>query len=197
MMRLVLVAVAVTACSPSLSPQPIDGRKTVAANSLYFWRVTSSTLEWGACSEASDFRKSVSALPFGPNSYVIYKTDAMSTVARTQACTALDPMTCQDSASNVVFKIAGTDLVFSRDVFKEPLRVRDRNGVERDSACQMTQLETWTLHDQGLKFEMEVTNALGLEESEPPSGECDQIERSVDGGIRGCIISFKLAGDLR
>lgn len=200
---LAALLVAFSACTNTLSPAPVKGRTTLPPDSTYFWKVNTSTLEWGACSDAMDFRDSVSALPVGMNSFLIYKTDAMAQKARSQSCKTLDPTTCTDSSTGVVFDIAGTELVFTRDVVKDPLKVRDVTGMERDSKCQLTQLETWTMRDQGATFELEVTNALGLEESTPPSGECDQIENSLIsrsanmGGIRGCIITFKLTGDLK
>lgn len=190
-------------CSPTVSPQPVQGRTKLEPNAVYFWKVTSSSVEWGACADAEDFRNSVAPLPFGPNSFLIYKTDAMAQKAKAQSCSALDPATCMDSTSGLVFDVAGTELVFTRPVLKEPLRVRDANGVERDSPCQLTQLETWTVRDQGQKFELEVTNALGLEDATPPSGECELIEanlisRSANmAGVRGCIITFKMGGELR
>lgn len=190
-------------CSPTVSPQPVQGRTKLETNAVYFWKVTSSTVEWGACADAEDFRKTVKPLPFGQNSFLIYRTDAMATKAKAQTCTALDPATCTDSTSGLVFDVAGTELVFTRPVLKEPLRVRDANDVERDSPCQLTQLETWTVRDQGQKFELEVTNALGLEDSTPPSGECELIENNLISrstnmaGVRGCVITFKMGGELR
>lgn len=199
----ILASVLAVGCSPTVSPQPVQGRTTLQPNSVYFWKVMSSTVEWGACADAEDFRKSVTPLPFGMNSFLIYKTDANAKQAKAQSCTSLDPSTCSDSTSGLVFDVAGTELVFTRPVLKEALRVRDSSGVERDSPCQLTQLETWTMRDQGQKFELEVTNALGLEDATPPSGECDLIENNLISrsanmaGVRGCIITFKMGGELR
>lgn len=190
-------------CQGTVSPQPVQGRTTVEKNATYFWKVASSSLEWGACSDAPDFRRSVSALPVGMNSFLIYKTDEAGTKAKTQACTSLDVATCSDSSSGIVFDVAGTELNYTRPILKEPLRVRDGNGVERDSACLITQLESWTMRDQGRTFELEVTNVLGLEDTAMPASECDQIETSLIArspnmaGVRGCIITFKLGGELR
>lgn len=198
-----LALLALTACTNTLSPAPVKGRTTLQPDSIYFWKVNTSTLEWGACSDATDFRDSVSALPIGMNSFLIYKTSGDAKTARTQSCKSLDPTTCTDSSTGVTFGVAGTELTFTRDPIKEALRVRDITGMERDSKCQLSQLETWTMFDNGTTFALEVTNALGLEETTPPSGECDQIETSLIGrspnmgGIRGCIITFKLAGDLK
>lgn len=205
LLRVMAIVVVATGCPGTVSPQPVQGRTTVEKNSIYFWKVASSTLEWGACSDAEDFRASVSALPVGMNSFLIYKTDADAKIAKAQTCTSLDPATCSDSSSGIVFNVAGTELTFVRDPpSKEALRVRDTTGMERDSTCSLTQLETWTMRDNGPKFDLEVTNSLGLVSDTPDGGaECDLIENSLISrspnmaGVRGCIITFKLAGDLR
>ncbi|MBL8940716.1 MAG: hypothetical protein JNM69_39590 [Archangium sp.] len=198
-----IVAGLVVACSPTVSPQPVKGRTTVAPNATYFWKVASSTVEWGTCADAADFRANVAPLPFSMNSFLIYKTDAEAKTAIAQSCTSLDPNTCMNSSSNVVFTVAGTELTFPRAETEDVLRVRDPNGVERDSTCKLTQLETWTMRDQGEKFELEVTNALGLKETGTMADECKLIEDNLIArspnmaGVRGCILTFKLTGDLR
>ena len=107
------------------------------------------------------------------------------------------------SSSNVIFDVAGTELTFTRAETEEALRVRDTNGVERDSTCKLTQLETWTMRDQGQKFELEVTNTLGLKETDMMANECKLIEDNLIArspnmaGVRGCVLTFKLTGDLR
>ncbi len=202
---LVMAIVAVVSgCPGTVSPPPAQGRTTVEKDSIYFWKVASSTLEWGTCSDAEDFRASVSALPVGMNSFLIYKTNDAGTLATAQTCTSLDPRTCSDSSSGIVFQVALTELTFVRNELKEPLRVRDTTGMERDSTCSLTQLETWTMRDNGPKFELDVTNSLGLVSDTADGGaECDLIENSLISrspnmaGVRGCIINFKLAGDLR
>jgi len=202
---LVMAIVAlISGCPGTVSPQPAQGRTTVEKDSIYFWKVASSTLEWGTCSDAEDFRASVSALPVGMNSFLIYKTNDAGTLATAQTCTSLDPKTCSDSSSGIVFQVALTELTFVRNELKEPLRVRDTTGMERDSTCSLTQLETWTMRDNGPTFTLDVTNSLGLVSDTPDGGaECDLIENSLISrspnmaGVRGCIISFKLAGELR
>lgn len=198
-----IVAV-VSGCPGTVSPQPAQGRITVEKDSIYFWKVATSTLEWGACSDAEDFRASVSALPVGMNSFLIYKTNDAGTEAKAQTCTSLDPKTCSDSNSGLVFKVALTELTSDTRESKEPLRVRDTTGMERDSTCSLTQNETWTIRDNGPTFTLDVTNILGLVSDTPDGGaECDLIENSLISrspnmaGVRGCIINFKLAGDLR
>ena len=197
-----VVAGLVVACSPTVSPQPVQGRTTVSPNATYFWKVASSTVEWGTCADAADFRANVAPLPFSMNSFLIYKTDAEAKTATAQSCTSLDPSTCMNSSSNVVFTVAGTELTFSRPETEEALRVRDMN-VERDSTCKLTQLETWTMRDNGQKFELEVQNTLGLKETDMVAKECDLIEQNLISrspnmaGVRGCVLTFKLTGDLR
>lgn len=201
-LSLVVVGLAV-GCSPTVSPQPVQGRTTVSPNATYFWKVTSSTVEWGTCADAADFRANVAPLPFSMNSFLIYRTDGESKKATAQSCTSLDPMTCMASSSNVVFDVAGTELTFTRAETEEALRVRDTNGVERESTCKLTQLETWTMRDQGQKFELEVTNTLGLKETDMMANECKLIEDNLIArspnmaGVRGCVLTFKLGGELR
>lgn len=202
--RVMAIVVVMAGCPGTISPQPAQGRTTIEKNSIYFWKVATSSLAWGTCSDAEDFRASVSALPVGMNSFLIYKTNAEASVAKTQTCTSLDPATCMDSNSGIVFTVAGTELNFTRPLLKEALRVRDTTGMERDSTCNLTQLETWTMRDNGQKFDLEVNNVLDLVSDTPDGGaECDLIENSLIarspnmGGVRGCIITFKLAGDLR
>jgi hypothetical protein len=198
------VGAVMSGCPGTVSPQPFQGRTTVEKNTTYFWKVASSTLEWGTCSDADDFRASVSALPVGMNSFLIYKTDPEGKTAKAQTCTSLDPKTCTDSNSGINFDVMGTELIVTRPLLKEPLRVRDTTGLERDSTCSLTQLETWTMRDNGQKFDLDVTNSLGLVSDTPDGGaECELIENSLIArspnmaGVRGCIITFKLAGDLR
>lgn len=205
MSRVLLLVVAglVVACSPTVSPQPVKGRTTVSPNATYFWKVASSTVEWGTCADAPDFRANVAPLPFSMNSFLIYKTNADATKAVAQSCTSLDPTTCMDSSSKVEFTVAGTELTFPRPETEEALRVRDTNNVERESTCKLTQLETWTMRDNGQKFELEVQNTLGLKETDMVANECKLIEDNLIArspnmaGVRGCVLTFKLTGDLR
>lgn len=196
-------AVVVVGCSPTVSPQPVQGRITVSPNATYFWKVATSTVEWGTCADAADFRANVAPLPFSMNSFLIYKTDAEAKTATAQSCTSLDPTTCMASSSNVVFKVEGTSLTFPRPETEEALRVRDTNNVERDSTCKLTQLEIWTMRDQGQKFELDVTNTLGLKETDMVANECKLIEDNLIArspnmaGVSGCVLTFKLTGDLR
>lgn len=198
-----MVVAGLVACSPTVSPQPVQGRTTVSPNATYFWKVATSTVEWGTCADAADFRANVAPLPFSMNSFLIYKTDAEAKTATAQSCTSLDPSTCMNSSSNVVFQVAGTELSFTRAETEDALRVRDTNNVERDSTCKLTQLETWTMRDNGQKFELDVTNTLGLKETDMVANECKLIEDNLIArspnmaGVRGCVLTFKLTGDLR
>jgi hypothetical protein len=173
----------------------------VQPGATYFWQVRTSAIEWGACSDAEDFRAGASALPVGMNSYVIYKTDAEGRSAAAQSCMQLDPRTCTDSSSRIVFSIAGPELTLVRDPVSDPLRVRQANGVVRDSTCRLVQQETWLFRDQGKTFDLEINTTMSLDE--PMGMECALIEddlktRSGNGlGLRGCVVTFRLGGDLR
>ncbi|MDX2013774.1 MAG: hypothetical protein SFW67_26500 [Myxococcaceae bacterium] len=196
------VALAFFSCGPqTVSPAPVPNRLGVQPNATYFWQVTTSAIEWGECSDAEDFRASASALPVGMNSFLIYKTDAEGKSAIAQNCPRLDPSTCQDSAARITFQIAGPELTLTRDPVADPLRVRDSNGMVRDSSCLLGQQESWFFRDQGLSFDLEINTTLSLEQQ--MGMECELIEndlkaRSPNGlGIKGCVITFRLGGELK
>jgi hypothetical protein len=198
----VVFAFALTACGPqTISPAPVPNRVSLEPTTTYFWQVKTSAIEWGECSDAEDFRASASALPVGMNSFLIYKTDAEAKKAVAQNCSALDTSTCQNSASGFTFDIAGLELTLMRPKLTDPLRVREANGMVRDSTCLLGQQETWLLRDQGTTFDLEINTTLSLEE--PMGMECKLIEddlkaRSANGlGITGCVITFRLGGELK
>jgi hypothetical protein len=198
-----MLLVVLSACGPqTISPAPAPGRVGLQPDATYFWQVQRSTIEWGDCSDAPDFRASASALPFGMNSFFIYKTDAKGTTATTQNCPEINAASCMPSNSGLVFDVfPGPELEEERSPVTEPLRVRDQNGAVRDSTCSLTQVEKWVFRDQGLTFDLEINTALSV--TEQTGMECKLIEddlkaRSPNGlGITGCVITFRLGGALR
>ncbi len=169
------------ACGPRKGPE---------ADVTYFWRVTSSTVEFGDCSDSPDFRTDIQALPFTENSYVVYKVDKAVKTAQSMTCTRLDASTCTPSESGIAFAIAGTELTFTRSL-------KQAIGT---SGCSMQQDETWTLRDEITTFSMAIANVLSLVDG---TTACDNIEanlkaRSPNGlGVRGCVVTFNLGGVLR
>lgn len=198
----VFVALAFLSCGPqTVSPAPVPNRVGVQPDATYFWQVKTSSIEWGECSDADDFRASASALPVGMNSFLIYKTDAVAKSAVTQNCPRLDPSSCQPSSSRITFDITGPELTLTREPVSEPLRVRDANGMVRDSTCRLNQQESWFFRDQGLTFDLEINTTLSL--SQDAGTECELIETDLKGrspnglGITGCVITFRLGGELK
>lgn len=176
-----LLGLLLTACPQYTGPQ---------ADATYFWQIKTSTLEFGACSDAEDFRMGLTALPITDNTFVIYKVSSDGSKAVTQKCERLDSSTCSPSDSMVIFDVTGRELNFSQ-TNKAPIGM---------TGCSLQQTETWTLTDATRAMTLDLVNVLTLVDS-PPA--CDQVEadlkmRSPNGlGVEGCVITSKLTGDLK
>jgi len=200
----VVIVVNMVGCGPTfVSPAPVEKRTTLEGNRTWFWQVKSSSLAFGDCSDAEDFRVGVEALPFSDNSFIIYKTDEKATTAVTQTCTALAVNTCSNSSSGIAFKVMGSELTSTRPATSEVLNVRDQLGMTRKSSCSLRQDEEWTFRDQGSTFQLEVKNTLSLVDEPAATPECELFEQSLSKrspngkGVRGCVITFTLQGELR
>ena len=160
------------------------------ADATYFWQIKTSTLEFGACSDATDFRMGLTALPITDNTFVIYKVSHDGKKAVTQKCDRLDSKTCTDSDSNVVFDIAGRELTFTQSN-KAPIGM---------TGCSLQQTETWTLTDATRAMTLDLVNVLTLVDSQPA---CDSVEADLKArspnmlGVEGCVITSKLTGELK
>ncbi len=160
------------------------------ANATYFWQVKTSTLEFGACSDAEDFRMGLTALPITDNTFVIYKISSDGTKAITQKCDRLDSRSCTPSDSNIVFDVTGRELNFSQ-TNKAPIGM---------TGCSLQQTETWTLTDATRLMTLDLVNVLTLVDSRPA---CDQVENDLKTrspnklGVEGCVITSKLTGELK
>ena len=160
------------------------------ADATYFWQIKTSTLEFGACSDAPDFRMGLTALPITDSTFVIYKVSSDGKKAVTQKCDRLDSKTCSPSESMVIFDIAGRDLTFSQ-TNRAPIGT---------TGCSLAQTETWTLTDATKQMSLNLVNVLTLVDSQPA---CDSVETDLKArspnmlGVEGCVITSKLTGDLK
>ncbi|MBL9037540.1 MAG: hypothetical protein JNG84_03390 [Archangium sp.] len=181
-MRLVLVlAVVLLGCGPRRGPEP---------GGTYFWQIQTSALEWGACSDAPALRMGTAAIPFESNSFLVYKVDAAGKRAVSQTCPRLDVSTCTDTASGIVFDVAGTELTF----------VAERSDVISGTECKLHQLETWSLKDEIETMTLDISTVLSLVDS--PTA-CPMVEASLKSqstnqqGVEGCVLTRTLTGVLR
>ena len=180
-LRLTLLALLLAGCGQYNGPQ---------ANATYFWQIKTSTIEFGACSDATDFRMGLTALPITDNTFVIYKVSADGKTAVTQKCDRLDSTTCSPSDSGVVFDVTGRELNFTQSN-KAPIGT---------TGCSLQQTETWTLTDATKLMTLDLVNVLTLVDSQPA---CDQVEADLKArspnmmGVEGCVITSKLTGDLK
>ncbi len=177
---LAVVAV-VCGCGPRKAPEP---------NTVYFWQISESTLEWGACGDSSSLRTGIAPIEIAANSFLVYRVDSTGKKAVSQSCPVLDPATCQNSSSNVVFDVAGTELTYTSE----------RKDAVSMSTCFVQQDETWSLLDQITTMTLEINTVLSLVDS--PS-DCMKLEASIKAdspnglGVTGCVLSRKLKGKLR
>jgi len=185
MMRLTvlgLAAVTLLACGPR---KPIP-----EADVVYFWHVKTSTVEFGECSDDADFRAGIAPIDFTDNSYIVYKVSKDAHTATQQDCQSLASSTCTDAVDPITFDIAGSELTFTRE-FKDPIG---------STGCNLKQNETWTFTDQATTFSLDISNVLTLVDA---TTACDNVEANLKQkspnmlGVTGCVITWKLTGDLR
>ncbi len=178
---MVWIALALAACSPASGPQP---------NVTYFWQIKTSTLEFGDCSDAPDFRAGIEPLSGGPNAFIVYKVSSDKTKAVAQTCTQVNPASCQDAEAGVTYSIAGNELTF----------IEAQSTPVATSGCSLQETQTWTLSDQQTVMTLTITNVLTLS---GPTEACNGVEqqlksRSPNGlGVEGCVIQRTVTGALK
>ncbi|MEW5739201.1 MAG: hypothetical protein AB1938_09770 [Myxococcota bacterium] len=162
----------------------------LSPNAVYFWQITSSTVEFGQCSDDPTFRMDAQPIAFTDNSYIIYRVSQDGKTAVTQDCMRLDASTCAPSTNPITFNIAGRELTFTRES-KAPVGT---------TGCNLQQSETWTLTDSNKTMTLDIANVLSLVDS-PPA--CDSVEADLKMqspnmlGVQGCVVTFKLTGNLK
>ncbi|MBX7099528.1 MAG: hypothetical protein K1X89_17565 [Myxococcaceae bacterium] len=153
------------------------------ANTLYFWKVTSSDVVFGACSDNANFRAGQKPIEFTDKTYFAYKVDSTGKKATAQNCTARDASAC--TATTTVFDITGNQLVTTSSS-KAPIP---------GSTCSIADLVTTTATDSGNTGTLELMHTYSLVDDQ---AACDSIDNSLKTqspnglGIQGCVITFKL-----
>jgi hypothetical protein len=180
---LFLAPLALFACGP--------GKPGPAPNQTYFWRITSSSVEFNDnCSDEPAFRDMNRAIEVKPNSYVVYQGNEDGRKATLMKCPQLDPSTCTPADSGVVFDVAGAELTYAFE-----LRTFTGSGM-----CNILDTQSWILTDMLSTMELQISDTLQLVD-DPPI--CAQIEenaktRAPNGkGFEGCTITFKVTGSNR
>lgn len=155
------------------------------AGQVYFWKVTSSAVEFGACSDEKQFRDDLAPLKFEANSFLIYKVSQDAKSAVTQTCARVDPQTCAPSTTNVVFQVAVPELVFTSEG-KTPLGM---------AGCNLKDASTWTLTDKGTTGELEIVHVLTEVDN---AAACMAAETQLKAqapnmtGLEGCVVTFRV-----
>lgn len=190
MKRLIMAAMTLAvlvACGGAVGPQK---------NGIYFWQLTSSTQEFGACSDATDFRANINPIEISDSTFIIYKVSADGRTAHSQTCTQLKASTCSDTDGGVVFDVAGSELTLT-NAFHDQIE---------NSTCFLDQLQTWTLTDQQKEMTLNISNVLTLtpnSSSDADKASCTSVEASLKSrspnmlGVEGCVITGTLKGELK
>ena len=156
-----------------------------AANQTYFWRVTSSEVTFGTCSDEPQFRMDLAPLKFEANSYLIYKVDPTGKTAVTQSCDRVDPASCKPSPAKVTFTVADPELIFT----SEGKSALGANG------CQLLDSTTWILTDKGTAGTLEITHVLSLVDNPMACMTAEaQLKQQAPNkvGLEGCVVTFKV-----
>ena len=163
-------------------------RPEAAANQTYFWRVTTSDVAFGACSDEPNFRKDLGPLEVKDNSFYIYKVAADGKTAVTMNCMTLEPATCTPSDSMVVFTVALPELIYSSE-----------GKSDFVPGCQLADTITWTLTDKGATGDLDITHVLSLagDPAACAAGEAKFKQLSPNMlGLEGCVVTFKVGLEL-
>lgn len=165
-------------------------RKGPEAGVTYFWKVVTSEVQWGDCSDESGFRASATPPQVKDNTYITYKVASDGKTASTVTCSTLDVGSCAPSTDPIVFDIAGNELTWSHQL----------KSAVGTSTCNLVQDETWIFEDQNLHFTLDMSNALSLDGDKTT---CDRIEANQKAaspnklGVVGCVVTFHLTGDFQ
>ena len=176
-MKRIALLLLLVACGPR---QP-----GAAANQTYFWRVVSSEVSFGTCSDEPNFRKDLMPLKFESNSFLIYKVAADGKSAESQTCGRIDPSTCMPSTTHVVFTVANPELIFTSEG-KSDLGM---------GGCKLLDNTTWTLTDMSTTGTLEIAHVLSLVDNPTActTAEAQFKQQSPNMlGLEGCVVSFKV-----
>lgn len=179
MRRLGWVALlAMVACGGPRKPGAVAGE-------TYFWRVVSSAVEFGYCTDDPEFRADIQPIPFEENSYVMYRVAKDGKTASTVTCTRLDPSSCTPAAHELTFDVAGSEL-------STALEGKSPFGT---TGCQLQDAQSWILTDRGPSLELSVSHALSLVDKPM---ECEALDKQIKDtspnmlGVQGCVVTFRV-----
>ena len=176
-----ILAVVFVACGSAGPRQP-----GAVAGETYFWRIVSSTVAFGQCSDQMQFRKDAPPLPFESSSAVVYKVEPDGKTAVSQTCTQFQASACKSSTVNpVTFTVALPELIFTSES-------KSDFGTE---GCKLKDNTTWLLTDQGDAGTLELSHVLTLTDNPTVCEKADKQFKlqSPNGlGLEGCVVTFKL-----
>jgi hypothetical protein len=161
----------------------------IEANRLDFWRILSAQTEFGACSDAADFRDAMRPAALPEDTYLTYRVAADRTTAIEQSCARLEASTCSDAAGAEAFLVSGRELH----------RAHESTQAIGTTGCQLQQSESWLLKLDGGRMSGELSSVLSIvgEEAACARIEKDLADRSPNQlGAQGCVVTYRFTGEL-
>jgi hypothetical protein len=162
---------------------------SLSPNAVVFWRLTSSALQFGQCSDDAEFRKGVKPIEVMPNSYLVYRLSADGKTATSQQCQSLDPASCGDAPGPLVYSVNGRELTLTRSA-KSPVGT---------TGCQLQLQDTWTLTDAKDTMTLDIDSALSLVDAPEACASAEAALKAQSPnrlGVEGCVVTFSLGGVL-
>jgi hypothetical protein len=178
-----LPALLLAACGPNQrqpGPQP---------NETLFWRLTASSVEFGACTDSQELRGD-EAFQVGnvEGSYLVYRVNEQANQATLMQCTALSASAC--TPTSMVLAVAGNELT---------LGASGKNPIAEGSPCNLAITQNLLIEDQGQSMRMTESLTFTLVDDPETCSEWNEGWKSISPnrmGLDGCTVSIVTEGVL-
>lgn len=157
----------------------------------FFWRITSSSVEFGQCTDEAWFRDSFQAPDAGDSTYLIYEISKDGKTATGLDCTRVDIDTCTTPVNAITWQVNG----------KELSRTATFDSSIPDAGCTIEENLTDTITDNGKTMDDAVVDVISLVDEQ--AGACADLDTQVKAhatngfGLEGCVVTLKLTGELK
>ena len=148
-----------------------------------YWKVAEALpLEYSQCTDATDWRDTISAPEFSPNSYLMYKVLAGGVTAQGQSCSTTSASSCSDSERT--WTVDGNVLTSTDAPAESPQAGYD---------CSLEFTNVWTVTDNGETGRLTVEINVSLVGDE---ASCDTLDGDIAAagtnslGFDGCKIAI-------
>jgi hypothetical protein len=161
----------------------------LSANGVSFWEITTSAVSYQGCSDSRAFHDAVPHWDV-EGAFLVYRVSPDGTSAVQQACDRVDAASCLAATDGLTWTIDGATLRTVQEV---------RDALDA-SGCQLVQQQRWAMTPVQAEIQIIVTSTLSLVGA---ASACDPIQAAVQArapngqGLDGCVVTYRLAGELR